>query len=423
MKILIVGGGGREHALAWKIAQSSLVAELYCAPGNPGIAAVARCVDIVPSDISSLATFAQINHIDLTVVGPELPLSLGIVDHFYQKGLCIFGPTKAGALLESSKVFAKQLMHEADIPTAHSVDYKDSAAAMKHIESAKLPLVIKADGLAAGKGVFVCHTVDAAREAIHKIMIKREFGDSGSAVVIEDFLQGEEASFICLTDGTTCLSLPSTQDHKTVFDNDRGPNTGGMGAYSPAPVITPEINKTVIEKIIYPLLKALRNHGILYKGFLYAGLMIDNGFPRVLEFNVRLGDPETQPIVCRLKSDLVGLMLASINGRLQDAPMECDPRPAVCVVMASGGYPGAYQIGYEITGLDQAALCPDTIIFHAGTSLKDNKIVTHGGRVLCVTSLGVNINESIARVYAAANRIYWTDVHFRNDIAMRAVAR
>jgi len=423
VKILIIGAGGREHALAWKIAQSPRVTELYCAPGNPGIASLAKCINIAPDDISSLADFALTTHIELTIVGPELPLAHGIVDYFVAAGLSIFGPTKAGAQLESSKLFAKQLMREANIPTAPFSVFRDSARALDHIENSSLPYVIKADGLAAGKGVFVCHTIDAARDAIQRIMIQREFGDSGDSVIIEDFLQGEEASFICLTDGTTCLALPSSQDHKAIFDNDRGPNTGGMGAYSPAPVITPDVHKSVMNTVMYPLLRALRSHGITYKGFLYAGLILQNGIPRVLEFNVRLGDPEAQPILCRIADDLLIPILASLDGCLIDVPLHCDPRSAVCVVMASGGYPGTYHTGYTIHGLHEAERCKDTFIFHAGTACHNNNIITNGGRVLGVTALGLNITESIERAYAAVDRIHWTDLHFRKDIARKAVAR
>jgi len=423
LKALIIGSGGREHALAWKLAQSSRISTIYCAPGNPGIASLAHCVNIAVDDISSLAQFAYGNQIDLTIVGPELPLALGIVDHFENIGLRIFGPSKAGSQLEASKLFAKQLMKEASIPTAAFAVFRDFSLACEHISSATLPCVIKADGLAAGKGVFVCHTVDAAREALQRVMVQREFGDAGSSVIIEECLLGEEASFICITDGTTCLALPSSQDHKAIFENDLGPNTGGMGAYSPAPVITPEVHKRVMDSIIYPLLAALRSHNIPYKGFLYAGLMIRDGIPKVLEFNVRLGDPEAQPILSGISNDLLDPILAALNSRLNSATLHFDSRTAVCVVMASGGYPGTYRTGYIINGLDEAARCKDTFIFHAGTALHNDKLITHGGRVLGVTSLGVDASESRALVYSAVNKIQWTDVYFRNDIARKALAR
>lgn len=424
MNILIVGGGGREHALAWKIAQSPQAHKLYCAPGNAGIASLAECIDIEPSDISGLLHFAQSNKVDLTVVGPELPLTLGIVDSFEESGLKIFGPNKQAALLEGSKSFAKNIMKDAHIPTADFATFTELDSAKKYIQQKDTPVVVKADGLAAGKGVFPCKTSRDAIDAVTRIMKEKEFGDAGNVVVIEDFLEGEEASFICLADGETILPLPSSQDHKAVFDGDTGPNTGGMGAYSPAPVITPELHETVMNTILHPLISILSQRDIRYKGIIYAGLMIKNNRPKVLEFNVRFGDPETQPILFRLKTDLVDIINAVIDGNLSELSIVSDPSPAVCVVMASGGYPGSYVKGLEITGLDRSQSSDDTFVFHAGTYLDENgKVFTNGGRVLGVTSRGITIQNAIKNAYAAVDTIHWQDVHFRKDIAQKAVNR
>jgi phosphoribosylamine--glycine ligase len=421
--VLIAGGGGREHALAWKIAQSPQVAKLYCAPGNAGIAVLAECVAIEPSDIVALRDFALKNRVDLTVVGPEQPLALGIVDLFEKSGLAIFGPSQKASLLESSKIFAKNLMREHNIPTADFARFADAVAAKSYVRSKNCPLVIKADGLAAGKGVIPAQTAAAACDAIDRIMVHHEFGDAGSSIVVEDFLTGEEASFICFTDGKTIVPLPSSQDHKKVFDGDQGPNTGGMGAYTPAPVITPQLEEIIMKTIMYPVLAALNAQGILFRGTLYAGLMIEDGRPRVLEFNARFGDPETQPLIFNLQSDLVDIMLAVIAGRLSDISISCDPRPAVCVVMASGGYPGTYRKGLPISGLAEASRVPDAYVFHAGTAMKDGAIVTAGGRVLGVTARGDTIAEAITTAYKAVAVIHWDGVHFRRDIACRAVNR
>ena len=329
LTVLIVGGGGREHALAWKIAESPRVDKLFCAPGNAGIAEVAECVSIAPEDIQSLKSFAVKNRIDITVVGPEVPLSLGIADIFEQEGLNIFGPSQKASLLESSKIFAKEIMREQGIPTADFAQFINPEAAKAYVQNKNCPLVIKADGLAAGKGVFPAQTTAEALAAIDRIMLQHEFGDAGTAVVVEDFLTGEEASFICVTDGRTIIPLPSSQDHKRVFDNDEGPNTGGMGAYSPAPVITPQLEEIIMRTIMYPLLQALNARWIHFKGVLYAGLMIEDGCPRVLEFNARFGDPETQPLIFRLTTDLVDIMQAVTQGRLADVAIAWDPRPSV----------------------------------------------------------------------------------------------
>jgi phosphoribosylamine---glycine ligase len=421
LHVLLVGGGGREHALAWKIAQSPQVEKLYCAPGNAGIAAVADCIAIDPADTGALKNFALKNRIDLTVVGPEQPLSLGIVDIFEQAGLAVYGPSQKASQLESSKIFAKELMREHGIPTADFAQFTDAAAARAYIQSKDCPLVIKADGLAAGKGVFPAETAAEGLAAIDRIMVHHEFGAAGSSVIVEDFLTGEEASFICFTDGTAILPMPSSQDHKRVFDRDQGPNTGGMGAYSPAPVITPQLEDTVMRTVMYPTIQALKARGILFRGTLYAGLMIENGIPRVLEFNARFGDPETQPLIFKLQTDLIDIMQSIISGTLSDCTISWDPRPAVCVVMASGGYPGNYGKGQPISGLAEAARIPDAFVFHAGTALQDGRIVTAGGRVLGVTARGETVAEAIKTAYTAVDTIHWDGVHFRRDIGHRAV--
>jgi phosphoribosylamine--glycine ligase len=422
IRVLIVGGGGREHALAWKIAQSPRVAKIYCAPGNVGIAELAECVAIEPSDISALRRFAVKNAVDLTVVGPELPLTLGIVDVFEKEGLRIFGPAQKAARLEGSKIFAKEIMQKYAIPTAAFTVFADATAARDYLlKGNSIPVVIKADGLAAGKGVFPSLTVEDALAAVDRIMIQCEFGAAGSKIVAEQFLFGEEASFICFTDGTSIIPMPSSQDHKRVFEGDRGPNTGGMGAYSPAPVITAALEEKIMQTIMRPLIAALREEGIRYKGVIYAGLMIDRDNPYVLEFNVRFGDPETQPLLVRLKTDLVDIMQAIIDERLSEITIEWDQRPAVCVVLASGGYPDKYEKGYPILGLMEAAQVPDSVVFHAGTALRDGQVVTDGGRVLGVTAWGISIADAVQRAYQAVNKIHWQGMHFRRDIAYRAI--
>lgn len=423
MKILVIGGGGREHALAWKIAQSSQVDKIFVAPGNGGTAKIAENVPIKADDVEALLEFARKEAIDLTVVGPELPLSLGIVDSFEEEGLKIFGPRKDAALLEASKAFSKAFMERHGIPTARYREFADPGEAKAYIEEAKGGVVVKADGLAAGKGAIVCPTKKEALDAVSLILEEKAFGEAGSRVVIEELLQGEEASFIVVTDGTHVVPFPSAQDHKPVYDGDRGPNTGGMGAYSPAPVITEELKEDILKTIIEPAIRGMREEGRPYRGVLYAGLMITEDGPKVLEFNARFGDPEAQPLMVRLKSDVVELMLASIEGRLHTVEPEWDERCALCVVMASGGYPGSYQKGLPIEGLEEAEAMEDVFVFHSGTAIKDGQCVTAGGRVLSVTALGTTIEDAKQRCYRAVERIRWEGVHYRKDIGDKALKR
>ncbi|MEW6289884.1 MAG: phosphoribosylamine--glycine ligase [Thermodesulfobacteriota bacterium] len=423
MNILVVGSGGREHALVWKLAQSRRAGKIFCAPGNAGIASLAACVDISATDVDGLLAFALREKIDLTVVGPESSLTLGIVDRFTEKGLRIFGPDSRAAILEGSKVFTKTLMEKYGIPSGFFKVFSDRKQAMAYLEEIKAPVVVKADGLAAGKGVIVAHSIAEAREAVDLIMADKAFGDAGNRVVIEEFLAGEEASFIAFTDGKTILPLPTSQDHKAIFDGDRGPNTGGMGAYSPAPVVTDDLHRQVMEEIMLPTVRAMESEGRPYKGMLYAGLMIDQGRAKVLEFNCRFGDPEAQPLLMRLKNDVVDVFEAVIEQRLADISLAIDPRPTVCVVMASGGYPDSYAKGKVITGLDQAAKLEDVVVFHAGTGLADGNFVNTGGRVLGVTAIGSTLQAAIARAYEAVNRISWEQCFFRKDIGQKALRR
>ncbi len=421
MKILVVGGGGREHALVWKIAQSKRVEKVFCAPGNAGISRLAECVDIAPTDVDALLAFALQEKIDLTVVGPESSLVAGIVDLFIASGLRIFGPTKAAAELEGSKVFSKQFLQRQGIPTAPFKVFSDGKKARKYLESCALPVVIKADGLAAGKGVVVAATLAEAKAAVDQLM--QSFGEAGAQIVIEDCLPGEEASFIAFTDGKTVLPLPTSQDHKAAYDQDQGPNTGGMGACSPAPVVTPDIAEFVMNQVMRPTVRGLESEGRPYKGMLYAGLMINKGKVHVLEFNCRFGDPEAQPLLMRLKSDIVDIFDAVIDGRLDRVEMKIDPRPTVCVVMAANGYPGEVESGQVIKGLRKGAESPGVEIFHAGTARRKGRIVTSGGRVLGVTAVGNTLKEAIARAYAGVERIRWTQCFFRRDIGEKALRR
>lgn len=421
MKVLVVGGGGREHALVWKIAQSPRVSKVFCAPGNAGIAQQATLVSINANDLNDLLDFALKERVDLTVVGPEEPLTRGIVDLFESKGLTIFGANQKAAELEGSKAFAKRMMKTYHIPTASYEVFEDRQQAIQYVREQGAPIVVKADGLAAGKGVILCKTVEDALEAIDQMMVKKIFGEAGRRVVIEEYLVGEEASYIALTDGKAILPLASSQDHKAVYDGDEGPNTGGMGAYSPAPVVTEEVNQRIVEKILRPVIQGMAEEGRPYKGVIYAGLMIHNGQPKVLEFNARFGDPETQPVLMRMKGDIVPFLLACIEGTLSQCKMEWDDRASVCVVMASKGYPGNYEKGKIIRGLDEVSRLEDIFVFHAGTALKEGQTVTSGGRVLGVTGLGENIPRAIEKTYQAVQKISWEGVHYRRDIGKKAL--
>ncbi len=421
MKVLVVGGGGREHALVWKIAQSSKVTKIFCAPGNAGISRQATLVPIKVNDLKALLEFAHEEKIDLTVVGPEEPLTRGIVDLFESKRLAIFGPSMKAAAIEGSKAFAKEMMQKYHIPTASYEVFEDREEAAAYIRKRGAPIVVKADGLAAGKGVMICKTVDEAIQAVDQMMVEKTFGEAGNRVVVEECLTGEEASYIAFTDGKSILPMASSQDHKSVFDGDQGPNTGGMGAYSPAPVVTEEVHERIIEKILRPMIQGLGDEGRPYKGAFYAGLMIRNGHPKVLEFNARFGDPETQPALMRMKGDIVPILEACIHGNLSKLRIEWDPRTAVCVVMASGGYPGDYEKGKVIRGLDEVSRMKDLFVFHAGTALKDGQVVTSGGRVLGVTGVGEGIERAIDRTYEAVKRISWEGVHYRKDIGFKAL--
>lgn len=420
MKILVVGSGGREHALVWKLAQSSRVKKIFCAPGNGGISQHAECVDISATDIKGLVRFAVKNKVDLTVVGPESSLTLGIVETFEKKGLRIFGPTSKGAILEGSKVFTKKFMRKYNIPSADFRTFRSGSAAVKYIKQKGAPIVIKADGLAAGKGVIVAQSIEEAVDAVNQIMNDKVFGEAGNRVVVEEFMTGEEASFLAFTDGKTILPLPTSQDHKAVYDNDQGPNTGGMGAYSPAPVVTDVVSKQVMDEIMIPAVKAMAKEGRPYKGILYAGLMISKGRARVVEFNCRFGDPEAQPLLMRIENDLVDVIEAVVDERLDEINLKVDPRPTVCVVMSAAGYPGSYKKGYHIRGLRKASSQSDVFVFHAGTSRQGRKIVTSGGRVLGVTALGGSLDKAIANAYRAVQVIKWAGCYYRNDIGAKA---
>jgi phosphoribosylamine--glycine ligase len=423
MKLLVIGSGGREHALVWKLAQSRRVGEIICAPGNAGIAGAARCVDVAAGDVEALLILARREGVEFTVVGPEVPLTLGIVDRFREAGLRIFGPEAAAAALEGSKSFAKDFMKRHDVPTARHWTFGDPAEAARFLTTATYPLVIKADGLAAGKGVVICDDARTALATVDEIMTRRIFGDAGGTLVVEEFLEGEEVSFLVLSDGIDVVPLASAQDHKRVFDADQGPNTGGMGAYSPAPILTPTLQGEVMRTIIMPVVRGMAAEGHPFRGVLYAGLMITAAGPKVLEFNVRFGDPETQPILMRLAGDLLPLLEASADGSLATVQATWRPEHAVCVVMASGGYPGSYRTGIPIDGLDRAGSRADTAVFHAGTSLADGRVVTAGGRVLGVTAIGRDVAEAIDRAYLAVADISFEGEHHRTDIGRRALNR
>lgn len=425
MKVLVVGSGGREHALVWKISRSphfaSHVSRIYCAPGNAGIARIAETVDIKAEDIEGLLSFAKEERIDLTVVGPEVPLTLGIADEFEKAGLRIFGASKKAAEIEGSKAFSKALMRKYGIPTAEYEVFTDRDKAVSYLKKRGTPIVVKASGLAAGKGVIVALTLEEAVDAVNMIMGDKAFGSAGDEVVIEEFLEGEEVSLLAFTDGKTVLPMPSAQDHKRAYDGDQGPNTGGMGVYSPAPGLTEELLERVMREIMLPTVKGMASEGRPYKGILYAGLMMTHKGTKVLEYNARFGDPETQPLMMRMKSDIIEVMEAVIDGKLEDIAIEWDERASVCVVMAAGGYPGDYRKGDEIKGLDETAMMHDVMVFHAGTVLKDGKVATNGGRVLGVTALGTGIKEAIDTAYQAVSKIAWDGVHYRKDIGKKAL--
>ena len=421
MKVLVIGGGGREHTLVWKIAQSPEVKKIFCAPGNAGIARQAECLPLAADDVPSLTAWAENEKIDLTVVGPEAPLTLGVVDAFEARGLMIFGPSQRAAEIEGSKAFAKELMNRYGIPSGNYRTFEDHGTAVRYLKETGAPVVVKADGLAAGKGVILCQTLNEALAALDLIMVKKAFGVAGRKVVVEEMLSGEEASFLAFTDGESVLPLPTSQDHKPIFDHDQGPNTGGMGASSPAPVVNEELHREIMEKIMVPTVRGMAEMGIKYRGVLYAGLMIQDGKARVLEFNARMGDPETQPLLMRMKSDLIPVIMATMKGRLSSQQVEWDARPTVCVVMASGGYPGPYEKGKVISGLEEAERVPGTVVFHAGTALKQGQVVTNGGRVLGITSLGKSLREAIGLAYEAAGKISWEGAFYRKDIGRKAL--
>ncbi|MFH2123331.1 MAG: phosphoribosylamine--glycine ligase [Pseudomonadota bacterium] len=423
MKVLVVGSGGREHALVWKISQSARVQKIYCAPGNAGIKRMAECVDIAATDIDALLQFAHHEKIDLTIVGPESALAAGIVDRFEEEGLRIFGPRKNAAILEGSKVFAKEFMEKYAIPTASFKVFDNLKKARGYIDQIGAPLVVKADGLAAGKGVIVATTNKEAKDAVELIMQDKAFGDAGNKVVVEACLQGEEASFIAFTDGKTVLPLPTSQDHKAIYDGDKGPNTGGMGAYSPAPVVTEAIADYVMNKVMLPTIQGMAAEGRPFKGMLYAGLMIAEDKVKVLEFNCRFGDPEAQPLLMRLKSDVIDIFEAVIDGTLNTIEMKIDPRPTVCVVMSSGGYPGTYETGKVIKGLSKATRESEVQVFHAGTATKNERTVTAGGRVLGVTAVGKTLEKAIEQAYKTVDCIQWTGCYCRRDIGAKALRR
>ncbi|MAL97340.1 MAG: phosphoribosylamine--glycine ligase [Alteromonadaceae bacterium] len=425
MKVLIIGNGGREHALAWKCAQPSYIERVFVAPGNAGTALEPKVenVDIGVEDLEALAQFASSHDVGLTIVGPEIPLVAGVVDLFRERGLRIFGPSRAAAQLEGSKAFTKDFLDRHRIPTGEYANFTDAAEALAYVREKGAPIVVKADGLAAGKGVIVALTLQEAEEAVQDMLSGNRFGDAGHRVVIEEFLDGEEASFIVMVDGRNVLPMATSQDHKRAVDGDLGPNTGGMGAYSPAPVVTGTIHDRILKEVIVPTVKGMAAEGNPYTGFLYAGLMImADGTPKVIEYNCRFGDPETQPIMLRLKSDLVALCNAAVDGELDRTDSDWDPRAALGVVMAAGGYPGDYRKGDEIHGIPQSEVSGQKV-FHAGTREEDGKVLTNGGRVLCATALGHSVAEAQDHAYKLVRQISWDDVYYRKDIGHRAISR
>ena len=421
MKVLVVGSGGREHALVWKIAQSPMVKKVYCTPGNPGISEIAECVDIDAENIEGLYNFALKKKIDLTVVGPEDVLVAGIVDRFKDGHLNIFGPNKRASVIEGSKVYAKTIMKKYGIPTADFKVFDDLKYAKKHISTCDFPLVIKADGLAKGKGVFVCKTLKEADRHIDDIMKEKIFGYAGERIVIEEFLSGEEVSILAITDGKTIVPLSSVQDHKAVYEGDKGPNTGGMGAYSPVPFVTDDLQSSIEENILVPIVHALKKENRPYKGVIYAGLMITNAGPKVLEFNARFGDPETQVLLMRMKSDLVPLLLSTVKNNIEEVEIEWHDGVSVCVIMASKGYPDKYEKGLPVFGLEAVKSVNNVQVFHAGTAIKDGKVVTNGGRVLGVTILERDLEKAQKNVYEAIKKLSFDGAYYRKDIGTKAI--
>ena len=425
MNILIIGSGGREHALAWKSAQSDHVDTVFVAPGNAGTATESKCANVAidTMDFLALATFAKDNNVGLTIVGPEAPLVEGVVDYFAEQGLRCFGPNKGAAQLEGSKAFTKDFLARHNIPSAAYETFTEIEPALLYIKSRGAPIVIKADGLAAGKGVIVALTETEAADAVRDMLAGNAFGEAGHRVVIEDFLEGEEASFIVMVDGKNILPMATSQDHKRAGDGDEGPNTGGMGAYSPAPVVTPAIYQRIMDEVIKPTVAGMAAEGNDYTGFLYAGLMINPaGEPRVIEYNCRFGDPETQPIMMRLRGDLITMCISALDGTLDDTVVEWDPRPSIGIVLAAGGYPGDYAKGKLISGLDNCDTS-EAKVFHAGTKLENDQVVTSGGRVLCATALGNSVTEAQQKAYQQVNTLSWDNMYFRKDIGYRAIAR
>ena len=426
MNVLVIGSGGREHALAWKASQSSTVSTVFVAPGNAGTAMEPHLENVLISiaDFTALADFAKNNDVGLTIVGPEQPLVDGIVDYFQSRGLAIFGPSRGAAQLEGSKAFTKDFLERQQIPTAKYGNFTGVDAALEYLHQVGAPIVIKADGLAAGKGVIVAMSMAEAEDAVRDMLAGNAFGDAGSRVVIEEFLDGEEASFIVMVDGKNVLAMATSQDHKRAGNGDTGPNTGGMGAYSPAPVVDDVIYQRIMDEVIYPTVNGMAAEGNDYTGFLYAGLMImADGTSKVIEYNCRFGDPETQPILLRLQSDLVAHCMAALEGTLDQQTTKWDPRPSIGVVLAAGGYPGSYRGGDVISGFSDLSDSPNEKVFHAGTSMSDGKVVTSGGRVLCATAIGQTVSEAQARAYEVAAKIHWDDVYLRDDIGWRAIAR
>ena len=417
MKILVVGGGGREHAVIWKLRQNPRVEQVYCAPGNGGIGELAECVDIGATDIAAMADFAEREKIDLVVVTQDDPLALGMVDELTRRGIRAFGPTKAAAEIEASKAYSKELMKKYGIPTADYATFDSMEEALRYVEACPIPIVVKADGLALGKGVLICETREQAREAVRKIMGQRAFGDAGSRVVIEEFLTGPEVSVLAFCDGKTIRPMESAQDHKRALDGDGGANTGGMGTFSPTPKYTPALREQVEREIILPTVEALNAEGRPFQGVIFFGLMLTDKGPKVLEYNARLGDPEAQSVLFRMRTDLLDVMEAVIDGTLDQITLEFDSSPAVCVVMASGGYPGSYEKGKEIFGLD--AVDRDVMVFHAGTAQRDGRFYTNGGRVLGVTAMGADMAAAREKAYANVAKIHFEGAHFRTDIGIK----